>query len=714
MVTKRIPRPRKPTRKFHVYEHFSPALSIYLHVKFPSSSCLSPSLTYTKNMAAQSNSFGSSSCSWKPFSVLVFLGIWAAAQASAAALSFNYNLFNESQMKDFIHGNDQSDIYVGALQVTIDTRNPGISMTNSSGRVLYAKPFRLWKHGGNGSSATVASFNTTFVLNIVSMTEDGKGPPGEGLAFVLTNDRQFPDNSHGLWLGIANSTTNGSSTAANRVVAVEFDTRKSYAADGEDNHVGLDINSINSVVQYPLGGSGVNLSSGADVVVAIRYDGASRNMTVELFMESDKTRNFSFSYQIDLSQHLAEVVYVGFSGATGNYTELNCVKKWSFWADDIGGQKKSRWILWILLGILLPVLLCCGIMSCLLWRRKLKADVWRLRLAGLLEHSTKGPHKFRLKDLRSATGNFHPRNKLGQGGFGTVYKGFLRGINKEVAVKRVSKESSQGEQEFVAEVTIISCLRHKNLVGLIGWCCEKSELLLVYEYLPRGSLDKLLFVGTEVELELNWERRHRIICGVASALSYLHDGCNRRVLHRDVKSSNVMVDSEYNARLGDFGLARTVRYDGGTHHTTSIIAGTPGYIAPEYYHTGRASSETDVYGFGVFAIEVVCGQPPSSDRLVDWVWGMYGEGRILDAVDERLRGEYDEKQAGDVLKLGLACCHPNPNERPSMRVALQVLTGEAEAPVVPDEKPTFMWPVASPLPVVVTVDDESSVNDSAA
>ncbi|KAL5983216.1 hypothetical protein ACLOJK_017300 [Asimina triloba] len=262
---------RKPTRKFHVYEHFSPALSIYLHVKFPSSSCSSPSLTYTKNMAAQSNSFGSSSCSWKPFSVLLFLGIWAAAQASAAALSFNYTLFNETQWSDFFLDGEQSGINLGALHLTIDTENPGYSMTNSSGRVLYAKRFRLWKHGGNGSSATVASFNTTFVLNIISKTEGG-GPPGEGLAFVLTNDRQFPDNSHGLWLGIANSTTNGSSTAANRVVAVEFDTRKSYAADGEDNHVGLDINSINSVVQYPLGGSGVNLSSGAvdNVTVAIR------------------------------------------------------------------------------------------------------------------------------------------------------------------------------------------------------------------------------------------------------------------------------------------------------------------------------------------------------------------------------------------------------------------------------------------------------------
>ncbi|XBJ04462.1 hypothetical protein VPH35_023395 [Triticum aestivum] len=186
----------------------------------------------------------------------------------------------------------------------------------------------------------------------------------------------------------------------------------------------------------------------------------------------------------------------------------------------------------------------------------------------------------------------------------------------EVAVKRVSTNvnSNRGDKEFVAEVNTISKLSHRNLVKLIGWCHKKGELLLVYEYFPMGSLDKLLYARERTASsssmssstdtpELTWERRYKIIHGVASALDYLHHGSSKRILHRDVKASNVMLDTEYNARLGHFGLARVIQHDGVTHHSTQVVAGTRGYMAYESFFTGRASLDTDVYAFWVFVME---------------------------------------------------------------------------------------------------------------
>ncbi|CAL9044452.1 unnamed protein product [Musa banksii] len=225
--------------------------------------------------------------------------------------------------------------------------------------------------------------------------------------------------------------------------------------------------------------------------------------------------------------------------------------------------------------------------------------------------------RFRLKELKDATANFDPNRELGNGGFGTVYRGCLKwqGFNKDVAVKRILSNSHGGEREFIADVTAISQLRHRNLVELMGWCHEDDELLLVYEFLNRGSLVNYLFGAGRATAEfpvLNWERRYNILCGVASALDYLHHGSRNRVLHRDIKASNVMLDHQYTPRLGDFGLARVIERDGKSHHSTVALAGTRGYMAPECYFTGRASVETDVYPFGVFAMEVSCGRRPGN------------------------------------------------------------------------------------------------------
>ncbi|PPD88595.1 hypothetical protein GOBAR_DD14484 [Gossypium barbadense] len=304
-----------------------------------------------------------------------------------------------------------------------------------------------------------------------------------------------------------------------------------------------------------------------------------------------------------------------------------------------------------------------------------------------IRRSDFAPKKFRFNELKQATGNFSPKNKLGKGGFGTVYKGSWG--NKEVAVKRVSKKSNQGKQEFIAE------------------CYERRELLLVYEYMPNGSLDKYIFCDEKaslVESRLNWEQRQNIIQGAAQALEYLHNGCQKRVLHRDIKASNIMLNSEFIPKLGDFGLARTIHEKEKAYHSTIEIAGTPGYMAPETFLISRATVETDVYSFGVLILEVVCGRKPGNkseqnnynNSIVNWLWEHYKNGKITAAVDSRMDGNFVENEAERVLILGLACCHPNPHYRPCMRTVLQVLLGEIDPPEVPQERPSFVWPAMPP------------------
>ncbi|CAO2190676.1 unnamed protein product [Urochloa humidicola] len=633
--------------------------------------------------------------------------------SSCSCLQFSYPTFDEASKADLLFS-PGSGIANGSLQITPSTGD----MSHRSGRVLYAREtLQLW----NSKRTALTQFATAFVLNI--LPRNGTG--GEGMAFVLTNNPQLPaGDSSGRWLGVTSNETDGA--AANRVEAVEFDTRKSSTDDLDSNHVGLDINSVRSVFSYPLSNVSVVLSSGSDVRVEIQYDGAV--LSVAAVQEGNV---YSSDWPIDLSRYLKEDnISVGFAASTGEFTQLNQVRSWNF---STIGDDDTRRGLGKKLGLLVAFLTLSAIagsffLALYIWRRMTRQG--RLAYHNLEKMiNAHGPVRFKLRELRSATGNFSPDRKLGRGGFGTVYLGYLHKMGMEVAVKRVStstaaagsSRSNRGEKEFVAEVNTISKLSHRNLVKLIGWCHEKGELLLVYEYFPMGSLDKLLYPSpTEAAAtaaSLSWERRFKIICGVASALEYLHHGSSQRVLHRDVKASNVMLDSEYGTRLGDFGLARVVQRDGATHHSTQALAGTRGYMAYESFFTGRASLDTDVYAFGVFVMEVLSGRSPSCpvlplhhrDRdgdgdelswtnnykpmyMVDWVWRLYGEGRALCAADAAMGGELDPVEAERAVRLALACCHPNPRERPSMRAAVQVLEGGAEAPEPPLQKPAFVWP----------------------
>ncbi|KAL3617341.1 L-type lectin-domain containing receptor kinase IX.1 [Castilleja foliolosa] len=290
-----------------------------------------------------------------------------------------------------------------------------------------------------------------------------------------------------------------------------------------------------------------------------------------------------------------------------------------------------------------------------------------------------------------ATKDFAEEEKLGEGGFGGVYKGSLRDGGAGIAVKRVSRGSKQGLKEYVSEVKIISQLRHRNLVQLIGWCHERGELLLVYEFMPNGSLDSHLFKSKSI---LTWEVRYKIAQGLASGLLYLHEEWERCVVHRDIKSSNIMLDSNFNAKLGDFGLARLVDHEKGSQ--TTVLAGTMGYMAPECVITGRASKETDIYSFGIVLLEIACGRKPIELKyrenknqvvLVEWVWSLYGMGKLLEAADPNLSTEFDEREMEQLMTVGLWCVHSDCNHRPSIRQAIYLLNFEAPLPILPPALP---------------------------
>lgn len=397
----------------------------------------------------------------------------------------------------------------------------------------------------------------------------------------------------------------------------------------------------------------------------------------------------------DLSQVLKNQSYVGFSSSTGILDTHHYVLGCSFGMNQPApvidvkklpklprlGPKPQSKLLIIILPIATATLVLAIVSGIVVLRRR------QMRYAELREdwEVEFGPHRFSYKDLFHATEGFKDKHLLGIGGFGRVYKGVLTKSKSEVAVKRVSHESRQGMREFISEVVSIGRLRHKNIVQLHGYCRRKGELLLVYDHMPNGSLDKYLH-NHDNQQNLDWSQRFHIIKGVASGLLYLHEDWEKVVVHRDIKASNVLVDAEMNGRLGDFGLARL--YDHGSDPQTTHVVGTMGYIAPELARMGRASVLTDVFAFGMFLLEVTCRRRPimqSEEQdcpimLVDWVLLHWRNESLIDVVDKRLQNEYNIDEACLALKLGLLCSHSLPSARPNMRQVMQFLDGDISFP----------------------------------
>ncbi|XP_019440301.1 PREDICTED: G-type lectin S-receptor-like serine/threonine-protein kinase At1g11300 isoform X1 [Lupinus angustifolius] len=300
---------------------------------------------------------------------------------------------------------------------------------------------------------------------------------------------------------------------------------------------------------------------------------------------------------------------------------------------------------------------------------------------------------FDTETLALATNNFDSSNKLGQGGFGPVYKGKLKD-GREIAVKRLSKASGQGLEEFMNEVVVISKLQHRNLVRLLGCCREGEEKMLIYEYMLNKSLDTFIFGPSEHKL-LDWGKRFSIIEGIARGLLYLHRDSRLRIIHRDLKASNILLDEELNPKISDFGLAKI--FGGrGDEASTSRVVGTYGYMAPEYAMEGIVSEKSDVFSFGVLVLEIVSGRKNTSfynneqfRSLVRFVWKLWNEDNIISAIDQSICDPMHEKDIVRCVHIGLLCVQEGARHRPNMATVISMLNSEI-VNLPPPKQPAFI------------------------
>ncbi|XP_015161801.1 BRASSINOSTEROID INSENSITIVE 1-associated receptor kinase 1-like isoform X2 [Solanum tuberosum] len=294
--------------------------------------------------------------------------------------------------------------------------------------------------------------------------------------------------------------------------------------------------------------------------------------------------------------------------------------------------------------------------------------------------------RFSLRELQVASDNFSNRNILGRGGFGKVYKGRLAD-GSLVAVKRLKEERTQGgELQFQTEVEMISMAVHRNLLRLRGFCMTPTERVLVYPYMENGSVASRLRERPESEPPLDWPKRKRIALGSARGLAYLHDHCDPKIIHRDVKAANILLDEEFEAVVGDFGLAKLMDYK--DTHVTTAVRGTIGHIAPEYLSTGKSSEKTDVFGYGVMLLELITGQRAfdlarlANDddvMLLDWVKGLLKDKKYETLVDADLQGNYNEEEVEQLIQVALLCTQSTPTERPKMSEVVRMLEGDGLA-----------------------------------
>uniref|UniRef100_A0A0E0MA41 non-specific serine/threonine protein kinase n=1 Tax=Oryza punctata TaxID=4537 RepID=A0A0E0MA41_ORYPU len=616
---------------------------------------------------------------------------------SSADVDFLYNGFHNAA--DLSLDGSATVLRGGALQLTNDSNN-------IMGHAFFNSPVQMVRD----NNADVVSFSTVFVFDIVTNGSGG----GHGLAFVVAASKVLPGATAEQYLGLLGKNNMGD--PSNHVFAVEFDTVQANGLLNETNgnHVGVDLNSLVSNVSEPAayftddgGERNVTLESAQPIQAWVDYDGSAKILNVTIAPVTSvptRPRRPLISHAVDLLPNLKQEMYVGFSSSTGKLASSHYVLAWSF---RTGGAARpidlsrlprvpkkpapppsaSVVIKIVALSCAATVTVIVAAIGVALWLRR------RAALADTLEEwELDHPHRFPYRELYMATKGFKNSELLGAGGFGQVYRGVLRRSRDVVAVKRISSNGKQGMREFVAEVSSLGQMRHRNLVELRGWCKRGQDLLLVYEFMPNGSLDALLFGGAAAgkspspapapATPLTWEQRVRILRGVASGLVYLHEEWEHVVVHRDVKASNVLLGADMGARLGDFGLARL--YEHGGDPATTRVVGTLGYMAPELTVTGKATTATDVFAYGALLLEAATGRRPidpvTGVNLLRWVREHGVRGELVHAVDERLDGRCDKEEARLVLWLGLTCSQARPEARPSMRQVCQYLDGEEDVP----------------------------------
>ncbi|MCO5557771.1 hypothetical protein L7F22_011342 [Adiantum nelumboides] len=625
------------------------------------------------------------------------------------------------------------------------------------GRVVYKDPINMVFFDNSTSNYAFLSFSTSFTFQIITTAPDGAC--GSGMAFFISQTPQAPNNSdfEGSF-GLRNPYNPTPAEEGNRFFAVEFDTRlHTQNHDPSYSHIGIDLNSVvsSSTTDTSKGSRfypDLYLYSNFTFIAWIEYN-ASNNL-IQVWMTNLNTSKSQerpaypcLQHQFDLSILFSQRsdAYIGFSATTAPRSrglEGHAIYSWSFSNDEgpsanstSGANVGSASKLGVALGAALGtggllVLLIAALFAGLYYKRIARRGRPRnSKNPRIIQDALMGamPRRYSYKELKMATQGFAEKNKVGEGGFSSVYRGTLAD-GSVVAVKKL-KQGVRMEAEFCAEIGLISRIRHRYLLELQGWCYEKGEALLVYKYMENGSLAGFLFGKKKGgSAGLGREARFRILEGVAAALEYLHDGLGECVLHRDVKTANVLLTEELEPRLSDFGLARLIRHDK-VVSVSMTAAGTPGYVAPELVYRGRATEKVDVYSFGVLALEVACGRRAAASNnilqqrsmyLVEWVWLLHdGDGSdgggidttpmdhkvLTDALDPSILDDIVTFQAAGrecilyeqallqwrcVLHLALLCCHPSPDARPTMRQVSQTLCDRVLLPL-PASRPAYPY-----------------------
>ncbi|XP_002984660.2 probable L-type lectin-domain containing receptor kinase S.7 [Selaginella moellendorffii] len=601
---------------------------------------------------------------------------------------------------------DSRSFYLSQMNFldTIDTKGHAnlllryISLTqiigsgkNSVGRAFYNRPVYLLDQ----TTGKALSFQTHFVFQILH-----GGAPADGMTFLISPHMSFDlTASGGQYLGFNAEGTNGN--ASNHLFGVEFDTF-SNEWDPPNPHVGVDVNGVNStgktIIQDELE---LSLVRNMTLKARIEFDGSLEQVKVWLVENGSDWQEPVLITNVSLSSVLLPEMWVGFSAATGFSTELHNVYSWSFSVDDPAPAPT----------MVSPELSRGDRNKGVIVKASVPLSVFAVAVAGTIVIygfylAKKATYpcvpqitSFTYRELHSATKGFSSKELLGKGGSCVVYKGYISSIGSQVAVKALSEAPKHAEAQFLAELSVISTVRHHNLVSLRGWCKEKNKLLLVYEFMANGSLDHFIF-SKQPRVLLSWNQRYEIMKGVAEALAYLHEGLGKRIVHRDVKAANVLLDENFVAKLGDFGLAKSMEHAKGAQTMTK--AGTVGYIAPELAFTGRATEKSDVYSFGILVLEIVAGRQALDHTvqsteanitvddcpvLIDWVWRKHEHDKLVEAIDSRLQVEGKEEEVLKTIRMGLLCCLPDANHRPTMKRCCQLLNGDAEIPAMPDSRP---------------------------
>ncbi|KAF7077341.1 hypothetical protein CFC21_081901 [Triticum aestivum] len=582
-----------------------------------------------------------------------------AAANSPFSFSFDFSTISTSRLEDLQLEGDAAQ-HGKLVDLTCYSLTQRIPYGNCTGRMVYAHPVPFY----DSTTGEVSSFTTRFTFAIGPNAGGGKEG---GMAFFLSSyPSRLPPDSSGGDLGLPGNDGLSQAYGTDRFIAVEFDTlSNTWDPRGTQDHIGIDINTVRQSVNTT---SLPTFSLNGSMTASITFDSNTKMLVASLqFDDRPSVGPVEVSTMLPdpVTSLLPSEVAIGFSAATGESFQLHQILSWSFNSTlaTHAGWSHGR---------------------------------WRVKRNSLVLGTT-GLRRFEHRELARATNKFSEKSKLGVGAFGAVYKGSYKdeeGRQLEVAVKKIKQTAGR---DFSDELKTISATRHMNLVELKGWCCsrnksacvgfcccgcrQKVKCFLVYELVPNGDLEYHL------KNVLPWEKRYKIAKGIGSGITYLHHGCKRCILHRDIKPSNILLDNEFNPKLGDFGLSRITDKDSTMLMTTAV--GTLGYMDPQCIKDGEVeyNCRSDVYSFGIVLLEIACGKKPREQIQLEELRSSGTEAQFLENVaDAKLNGDYNMKEMQRMVFLGLRCSHPVRQQRPYMKDAMKYLEDGIELPAITERQ----------------------------